>query len=228
MSKFDNYILRIFTEAGPQPQQQGEEDLSEENPEGPQGGPSPEGEEGMPPEGEDGLEEELQPEAPTYPEEIILAKLAIRALHFNTKSKKLHTLKLRDGNEEIPFEKISDYFERTKQIPKILGFVEWAMNRYETSSSNWMNKIEPNVLTQIQELNKELPDEQKLDNNNRLDWTRIILNCLLRGSPNFNVNIADVNETTIREIHNLLSQTFANDSRGMFANISDIRGPATF
>lgn len=193
--------------------------------------PAPEGGEGEAPPEEQGLENEIMPQAEEVsPEEIELAKLAIRAIYFNPSSKDVHKLKLKTEGKEIPFEMISDYFERTKDILPVLGFVEWAMDKYEGVSSKWTENPEfkgKSIIQKIIDFNKELPEEQKLDNGKRVYWTRIVLNCLLHGNSNFNINIGDVNEKTIKEVFRLLNQHFSGDTRGLFPNLDQAKGPAT-
>ncbi len=193
--------------------------------------PEDEGGEESAPEDESGLESEIMPEAePTFPEEIELAKLAIRAIYFNPSSKDVHKLKLKIKGKEIPFEMLSDYYERTKDMLPVLGFIEWAMDKYEGVSSKWTEDPEvkgKNIIQKIIDYNKELPEEQRLDNGKRVYWTRIILNCLLHGNPNFNINIGDVNEKTIKEVFRLLNQHFSGDTRGLFPNLDQAKGPAT-
>jgi len=80
------------------------------------------------PEDDMNLEEEK-----VAPEEIELAKLAVRALYFDINSKNVHNLGMNVvlNNKEtgetqkrrIPFEKIADYFEKTKNYKAVLGFV---------------------------------------------------------------------------------------------------------
>jgi hypothetical protein len=170
---------------------------------------------------------ELSPEKPVFPEEMELAKLALQALNFNAQSKNVHVLKLKIDGREIPFERIPDYFESTKDIAPTLGFIEWAIERYEGGSSKWIRSKKSNIIQTIKKLNTELPEEQLLDSNRRMEWTRIILNCLIKGDANFSLNISEINEKTIGEIFDSLMQTFGSDSRGMFKGL-EITGPATF
>lgn len=225
ISNFDKYIQTLFLE-------QGEENKTTTDP-----GGLPTADAGAPdaaPEGEDenvDLTQEIQGEQQTFPEEIELAKLAIRALYFNISSKNLHNLKLKVDNGIIPFEKISDYFEKTKNIIPVLGFVEWIMDKFEGFSSKWTEQPEirgKTIIQKIKDFNKELPEEQRLDNGKRVYWARIILNCLLKGNSNFNINIGDVNERSIKEVFRLLKQYFGTDTRGTFAGQPDSNGPATF
>lgn len=224
ISKFDQYLQKLFLEAGPPPPNPEEEDAVAAPPgdEGDAGG-----ETGMEAP-EDGLEAELAPEKPTFPEELELAKLAIRALSFNADSRNTQQFKLKTQGREIPFGMISDYFEKTKKNLAVLGFVEWVIDSYEGIGSKWMQKQNDNIVGTIHKLNRELPPEEQLSNSDRLAWTRIVLNCLLQGTANFALNISEVNEKTIREIHNLLTQSFGHDSRGVFADVADMRGPGTF
>jgi hypothetical protein len=210
---FDKYIQRFILEAKEQ----------EEEKETPQT-PIDANQEELPPED---LGAELAPEKPVFPEEMELAKLALQALNFNAQSKNVHALKLKIDGREIPFERISDYFESTKDVAPILGFIEWAINRYEGGSSKWIRSKTSNIIQTIKKLNTELPEEQLLDSNRRMEWTRIILNCLIKGDANFSLNISEVNEKTIGEIFDSLMQAFGSDSRGMFKGL-DFKGPATF
>jgi hypothetical protein len=212
-SQFDQYIHAIIFEQDEQPSAP---------PEGGEGEAAPE---------EQGLESEIMPEPEqTFPEEIELAKLAIRAIYFNPSSKDVHKLKLKTNGKIIPFEMISDYYEKTKHMLPVLGFVEWAMDKYEGISSKWTEDPEfkgKGIIEKIKKFNKTLPEEQKLYNGKRVYWTRIILNCLLHGNSNFNINIGDVNEKTIKEVFRLLNQHFSGDTRGLFPNMDGTKGPAT-
>ena len=188
---------------------------------------------GMPPEGAEGEVPAVSPpDETTYPEELELAKLAIRALYFNISTKNVSGLKYKskDGHV-IPLEKLSDYFEETKDTAGILGFVEWVMNRYEGGHSKWTEDPEvrgKNIIDKVREFKKSLSPEEQLDNGKRVYWARIILNCLLRGTSDFNINISDVNEQSIKEIFRLLKQNFGNDTRGILVGHDDLRGPGTF
>jgi hypothetical protein len=215
-SQFESYIHRILFE-------QEETDAP----------PPPEGAEGGAPPEEQGLENEVMPqetEPEAIPEEIELAKLAIRAIYFNPSSKDVYKLKLKIKGSEIPFEMISDYFEKTKNMLPVLGFIEWAMDKYEGVSSKWTEDPEfkgKNIIQKITEFNKNLPETQKLDNGKRVYWTRIVLNCLLHGNSTFNINIGDVNAKTIKEVFRLLNQYFSGDTRGLFPDLNREKGSAT-
>lgn len=220
-SEFDKYVLKVFSEA----------ETPEQSPEMPQDAPENQGEGDTPPTDEMPPDEGYGAPEAISPEELELAKLAVRAIYFNVGSKDLHRLKLKVGEEIIPFEKIPDYYERTKKIIPILGFVEWAMDKYEGMSSKWTE--DPSfkglgIVDKIKKYNQELPPEQKLDNGKRGYWTRIILNCLLRGSANFNLNISDITEQNIKEVFRLLKQEFGRDTRGLFSTDLDTSGPGTF
>ncbi len=211
-SEFEKYILSLMMEQeeeqAPEQEQQGDETQQK-----------------------DAAPEQEMNEPQVFPEEIELAKLAVRAIYFNINSKDVHSLKLRYKDSVIPFEKISDFFEKTKKINPVLGFVEWAMDRYEGLSSKWTEQPEikgDGIVEKIKKFNKKLPEENRLDNGKRVYWTRIILNCLLHGTSNFNINISDVNEQNIKEIFRLLKQHFGNDTRGLFAGDNDWKGPGTF
>jgi len=218
--EFDRFIQTILEagEAPPPPdQQEGGQvpDAGGENPEG-----NPEGE----------LEIPQEDEEPSIPEEIELAKLAVRAIYFNVDSKDVHNLKLRVGDRFIPFEKIQDYFEKTKNSKIILGFVEWVMDKYE-GSSRWSEDPEvkgKGIVDKIKVFNRTLPLEQQLDNGKRVYWTRIILNCLINGNAEFNINISDVNEKNIKEIFRLLKQSFGSDTRGILQGLDNLEGPGVF
>lgn len=219
VNEFDKFVLSVIIEADNQTQSNAPEAPPQENEDN-----APATDE-MPP------EDNFEPAEVVSPEELELAKLAVRAIYFNVNSKDLHRLKLKVGEEIIPFEKIPDYFERTKKIIPILGFVEWAMDKYEGLSSKWTE--DPNfkglgIVEKIKKYNQEMPPEQRLDNGKRGYWTRIILNCLLRGSANFNLNISDINEKNIKEVFRLLKQEFGRDTRGLFSTDVDTSGPGTF
>jgi hypothetical protein len=224
MSNFDLYISKLFLEA------ENPEEGQSQNQEAPANTQESPPDEGVPPEGEM-PPEELAPAEIVPPEELELAKLAVRAIYFNTSSKDVHNLKMKVGDQLIPFEKIPDYFEKTKKILPILGFVEWAMDRYEGVSSKWTEQPEfkgQSIVQKIKSMNSQLPEEQKLDNGKRVYWTRIILNCLLRGSSNFNLNISDINEKNIKEVFRLMKQEFGRDTRGLLGSEVDSTGPGTF
>jgi hypothetical protein len=226
-SSFDDFIRNIFLEQGEPPEKPKQDSPS---PPPTQGG-NEGGEEPPAPDENSDLSGDIGAEEESYPEEMELAKLAIRAIYFNISSKDVHNLKLKVEGEVIPFEKISDYFEKTKSIIPVLGFVEWVMDHYEGDSSKWTERPEfkgKGIIEKIKQMNKDLPKEQRLDNGKRVYWTRIILNCLLRGNSDFNVNISDVNENSIKEIFRLLKQNFGTDTRGLFAGTDNMQGPATF
>jgi hypothetical protein len=217
--EFDRFIQSIL-EAG--------ENAPPEN----QGAQSPESGGETPPEAPPEGEMDLPPEEeePVIPEEIELAKLAVRAIYFNVDSKDVHNLKLRVGDNIVPFEKIQDYFEKTKNSKTILGFVEWAMDKYE-GNSRWSEDPEvkgKGIVDKIKVFNKTLPQEQQLDNGKRVYWTRIILNCLINGNAEFNINISDVNEKNIKEIFRLLKQSFGSDTRGILQGLDNLKGPGVF
>jgi hypothetical protein len=229
ITEFDKFIYKLISEA------------QVEQP------PSPDDDEGMDIGGDEGMGDDMggdedlsgdlgeedigmPEEKPVFPEELDLAKLAIRALYFNKDSKDVHNLKLRIDGREIPFEKISDYFEKTKKILPILQFVEWVMDKYEGLASKWTEQPEvkgKNIKSKIQYYTS-LPEEQQLDNGKRVYWTRIILNALLKGSPSMNINIADVNEKNIVEVFRLLKQHFGHDTRGLSPQTDNLEGPGVF
>jgi hypothetical protein len=173
----------------------------------------------------DDLEEE-----PVEPEELELAKMAIRALYFNPDSKSVHRFVLKIGDRRIPFEKISDYFEETKNWKPVLGFIEHIMDKFEGMGSKWTEQPEirgKGILDKIKLFNQDAPLEEHLDNGKRIYWVRIILNALLYGKPTYNLNTADVNEKNIKEIYRKLKQDFGRDSRGLWPN-NDLRAPGNF
>lgn len=162
------------------------------------------------------------------PEEIELAKLAIRALYFNPESKSVHRYTLNVGGKKIPFEKVSDYFEKTKNWKPVLGFVEYVMDKFEGLASKWTEKPEvrgKGILDKIRTYSDpNQPEDERLDNGKRVYWARIILNALLHGTPSYNINMSDVNEKNIKEIYRKLKQDFGRDSRGLMPN-PDLKGP---
>lgn len=218
-SEFDSFISTLLFEAeGDQVPPEGEEG-AQTPPEGEE--VPPEGEMAPPPEGVEAVS----------PEEMELARLAVRAIYFNVGSKNLHNLKLKWKGQIIPFEKIPDYFEKTKNILPTLGFIEWAMDKYEGVSTKWSEDPDfkgLSIVQKIKKFNKELPDEQRMDNDRRVYWTRIILNCLLRGSANYNLNASDINEKNMKEVFRLLKQDFGRDTRGLFDSDIDMSAPGTF
>lgn len=167
----------------------------------------------------------------TFPEEIELAKLAVRALYFNPASKSTHRYIMNVDGEKIPFEKVSDYFEKTKNWKPILGFVEYVMDKFEGLSSKWTERPEirgKGILDKIKAFdNENIPEEDRLDNGKRVYWARIILNCLLYGKATYNINMSDVNEKNIKEVYRKLKQDFGRDSRGLMPDI-DLKGPGNF
>lgn len=165
-----------------------------------------------------------------YPEEIELAKLAVRALYFNPSSKSTHRYVLNVDGEKIPFEKVSDYFEKTKNWKPILGFVEFVMDKFEGLASKWTEKPEirgKGILDKIKTYTHDLPEDEQLDNGKRVYWARIILNCLLYGKATYNINMSDVNEKNIKEVYRKLKQDFGRDSRGLMPDVN-IKGPGIF
>jgi hypothetical protein len=213
MSKFHNYVLRLLGEAPEDQYMETPEDNSD-------GQEQPGMDETMP----------MPEQEPVAPEEIELAKLAVRALYFNAASKNLHNKKLKYKGEVIPFEKISDFFEETKAILPVLYFVEKLMDSYEGLASKWTEREEvkgKSIIDKIEAFSAVSNDDEKLDNGKRVYWTRIILNCLLNGSPDYNLVISDINEDTIPEIFNMLKQHFGRDTRGMVDTSIELRTPYT-
>ena len=170
--------------------------------------------------------EELDASVP--PEEIELGKLAVRALNFNTQSKDVHQYNINVNGNKIPFEKISDYFEQTKNWKPVLQFVEWVMNKYEGQNSKWSEEkglLGKSIVQKIAILNRDKSDPSKLlDTSKRITWTRIILNCLLHSDPSFNLVGTDITEENLPDIFNLLKQHFNNNSRGLFS--TELKGPS--
>lgn len=167
---------------------------------------------------------------PVSPEELELAKLAVRAMYFNTDSKDVHQFSLKDKGNKIPFEEIPDYFEETKRWQPIIAFVEYVMDKFEGFSSKWSEQPEikgKNILDKIKHFNKKAGEDEKLDNGKRLYWVRIILNCMLNGRPTENLTIGDVNETNIKEIFDMLKMHYGSDTRGIMPG-KDVRSPGMF
>ncbi len=164
---------------------------------------------------------------PVPPEELELGKLAVRAANFNIHSKDVHQYSMKINDESIPFERISDYFEKTKNWKPVLRFVEWVMNKYEGSNSKWSEDKElmgKNIVDKITQLNKDKSDPAKLlDNSKRITWTRIILNVMLHADPSFNLVGTDITEENLPDIFNLLKSKFNQNSRGLFN--AEIKGP---
>ena len=176
-----------------------------------------------------GEEMPMDEEPPPAPEELELAKMAIRALNFNVKGKDMHKFSLKFKGQQIPFEKISDFFEQTKAVRPVLGFVEYVMDKYEGISSRWTEQPEirgKSILSKIQAFNAVGEGDEQLDNGKRVYWTRIILNCLLHGDPSYNIVSSDVDESTVGEIFNKLKQDFGYDTRGLRKQV-DVHGPGT-
>lgn len=233
ISEFDKYIYNLIVEAGPPKPPTDEEEDSGGSPEESSAGPMD-----SPGDNPDDLSGDIEepmptmPEKPVFPEEMELAKLAIRALYFNKDSKDVHNLKLRIDKREIPFEMIADYFEKTKKILPILGFIEWVMDKYEGLASKWTEQPRvkgKSIKDKIKYFNS-LPEEERLDNGKRVYWVRIIINALLYGSPSMNINIADVNDQNIVEVFRLLKQHFGRDTRGLVSPDveNNLEGPGVF
>lgn len=224
--KFNDLYLKLLKEA---------EQQEPAPPPSDGGGQSAPSADGQAPSPEDGLGEEDTPpmdieDDPVSPEEIELAKLAVRALFFNTDSKDVHQFSLKIGEDRIPFEEIPDFFEETKRWPPVIAFVEYVMDKFEGFSSKWSEKPEikgKNILDKIKYYNKKSTDGEKLDNGKRLYWVRIILNCLLHGKPTENITVGDVNEKNIGEIFDMLKMHYGTDTRGITPG-KDIRAPGIF
>ena len=152
-------------------------------------------------------------------------------MYFNTDSKDVHQYSLKFKGNRIPFEKIPDFYEATKQWQPVIAFVEYVMDKFEGFSSKWTEQDDikgKNILDKIKMFNKNATsDEEKLDNGKRLYWIRIILNCLLHGKPTENLTIADVNEKNINEIFDMLKMHYGMDTRGLTPG-KDVRAPGIF
>lgn len=233
MKKFDDVFTKLITEAGqnppPSPPKDDEKDAA-----APDSVPSGE-DSGKDDQAQldqlENLDGENEEDEKVYPEELELAKLAVRALYFNAESKDLHQFKMKIAPEKvIPFELITDYFEETKDWKHVLGFLEYIMDKYEGISSRWSEQPHirgKTILQKIDKFNKTLEEDQKLDNGKRLYWVRLILNAFLRGNPDFNLNTSDVNEDNIVEVFRLLKQSFGTSTRGLRPGI-DLRSPGNF
>jgi len=227
MKKFLAEYQRLLTEAEQPPSPPGANSMGQ--------APAPnEGEQGSQSADEENPEEEEpitdMEERLVSPEEIELAKLAVRALYFNTDSKDVHQFSLKVGDDRIPFEKIPDFYEATKQWKPVIAFVEYVMDKFEGFSSKWTEQDDikgKNILDKIKLFNKKAKGEEKLDNGKRLYWIRIILNCLLHGKPTENLTIADVNEKNINEIFDMLKMHYGMDTRGLTPG-KDVRAPGIF
>ena len=228
-SIFDKLYFKLIREADEKemPEPDSAEDSAGAPPEAPEGDMEQGQDMGM--DDMEGMEDEgLADDAPVFPEELELAKLAVRALYFNIASKDVHQYKMKIDGKPIPFDKISDYFESTKNWKPIVQFVEWIMDKFEGISSKWTEQPEirgKSILQKIKKF-KHLDSEQVLDNGKRLYWVRIILNCLMSGNPDFNLVISDVNEKNIGEIFNLLKMHFGRDTRGIDQDVKT--GPGIF
>lgn len=165
---------------------------------------------------------------PVPPEELELAKLAIRAANFNTNSTDVHQYQMKVNGQVISFDQISSYFEQSKNWQAVLKFVEWIINKYEGANSRWSEDQEllgKDIIKKIRFFNKDRSDPSKLlDNSKRITWTRIILNALLNPDPSFNMNGSEVDEKSLPDIFNTLKQKFGNNSKGLFS--TELKGPS--
>lgn len=226
--EFEKYIKSILEKSNkPSPNEDDGEDVSEVD-----------DDEGMM-DDMDIPDDDNMDEAKTYPEEIELAKLAVRAIYFDINSKNVHDLGMwvttvnpnthEKRKERIPFEKVADYFEKTKNYRSVLGFVEHVMDHYEGLSSKWTEPSDiegKGILSKLRYFNN-LPETEKLDNGKRVHWARIVLNCLLNGQPGYNLNIDDVNAKNIKDIFKKLNQDFGGSTRGIFSTNIDLKGVGT-
>lgn len=226
ISRFDEILRRLLPEASAKP------DAPADAPKpSPDKGETPETPDG-PPDDEMSLDDDLdiEDEEVVTPEELELAKLAVRALYFNVKSKDVHQYSLKIRGNIIPFEKIPDYFEETKDFRPVLAFAEHIMNKFEGISSKWTEQPEikgKSILQKIDKFNKGVPPEEQLDNGKRVYWARIILNCMNKGNPDENIVITDINEESITDIFNLFKLHYGYDSRGLRQDIG-MRAPGVF
>lgn len=165
---------------------------------------------------------------PVPPEELELAKLAIRAANFNTSSTDIHQYQLKINGQVIPFDQVSSYFEQTKNWQAVLKFVEWIINKYEGANSRWSEDQEllgKDIIKKIRFFNKDRSDPSKLlDNSKRIVWSRIILNALNNPDPSFNMNGSEVDEKSLPDIFNMLKQKFGNNSKGLAS--TELKGPS--
>lgn len=171
-----------------------------------------------------------EPEEPVNPEEIELAKVAVRAIYFNLNSKDVHQYKLKVGDDLIPFEKIPDYFEETKQWKPVLAFIEHIMDKFEGTASKWAEEKEIDgkpIIQKIKIMNRRIPEEERLDNAKRLYWVRIILNCILSGKPTENMNIGDITERNLPEVFSMLKLHYGADTRGIVGS-EESQSPGVF
>jgi hypothetical protein len=220
-AKFDNLYSVVLREAN-------EDDSQLSNfgnpPEGDGQSPPQDGE--NPDEELAGLEAQLG-EASAPPEEKELANLAIRALNFNSGANDVHQFKMTVNGQTIPFERIPDFFEQTKNWKAVLKFVEWVINKYEGNNSKWSEEQEltgKNIVSKIQELNKDKSDPSKLlDNPKRLTWARIILNALIHPDPSFNLSGVEVTDKNIKDIYNMMRLHFGQNTRGI--TNGEVKGP---
>lgn len=171
---------------------------------------------------------------PVSPEELELCKLAIRALNFNSDSKELHNMKLSYKGDVIPFEQIPTEFEKHKMVLPILFYVESLMDRFEGEVSKWTEDPSvkgKSIVDKIKAFNAVAKGDEKLDKAKRIYWVRIILNCLIHGTPAENLVVTDVTPESLPEIFSLLKQKYGMDSRALISNsaVSDnSRAPGVF
>jgi hypothetical protein len=209
-TKFDQLIKRILKEA------QGDADLPDFGQ--PDQNSATETDSSQMDQSEDMGVDDLALDKPNSPEETELGKLAIRALNFDIQSKDINQYKftLPDG-QTIPFEKISEYFEQTKDWRRVLRFVEWIINKYEGVNSQWASENElkgKNILQKLSALRNRNPENQ-MDKSKFVIWTRIILNALINGNQSMNLSGTDVNDENIKDVFNQLKQNFGGNPRGL-------------
>lgn len=218
-TRFDNLYTVLLKEANEDDSQLSKFGTPPEGDGQPQDGNNPEEELA-------GLEAQLG-DVSAPPEEKELAKLAVRALNFNSTANDVHQFKMTVNGQTIPFERISDFFEQTKNWKAVLKFVEWAINKYEGNNSKWSEEQEltgKNIIDKIRELNKDKSEPGKLlDNPKRLTWTRIILNALIHPDPSFNLSGVEVTDKNITDIYNMMRLHFGQNSRGITS--VEVKGP---
>ena len=83
------------------------------------------------------------------------------------------------------------------------------------------------IIQKIKILNRNIPEEEQLDDAKRLYWARIILNCILTGKPSENMNIGDVTERNLKEIFGWLKLHYGVDTRGITGG-KDHQAPGVF
>lgn len=230
MTKFDNILISYILEADGPPSPPSSPDSSGSSPNEP-------GATQTPPPGQDPSKEENNPEEQddgeeiTSPEEFELAKLAIQALFFDTRSVK---------TKINP--KIYDDFENKRNIIPILTHVEHVINKNQSDegfrikdkldsishSSNTPDIKHKSIADKIKYFSKN-QSENSLDQGKRIFWVRIILNALKFKSNNYNLLEDDITPESIKVIFNKLKYDFNDDTRGTYRGFgNNISGPGVF